>query len=451
MTLPLLAEPAITPGLFIARAPVSTAIDYKGTVDLTVVPPFEDARVMIRIDGHPVARALRRPYRVTVDLGPTVVEHRVEVVSSSVDGKRSKRWETVINPGSHPLTVKIRPRNAEQRLFEAVVTFPRDDKVTSVEFYDDRGVLARLTSPPYTIQVPEHSLAGVITATAKAASGAEATDMFAGDSSIHSESYDVRTVQLLVSVSDRNGGRHSNLHSSSFEVLDKGTKARIIEVGRADEQPISVALLLDASASMTYELDNVGQAATQFVRNLIRPQDRCAVFAIRTVPKREQPLTSDKPTIEKALRSLEPSGQTAIYDGIRTALRELEGLSDRRAIVILSDGADTSSVSSYDDVLQQAKVAGIPVYFIAFNDTTDFSDERDRLRFLATETGGFLVSATSKDLQSRYRDIERELREQYAIRYQVTDLSRPNEWRDVKVLVKLQDAVARTISGYFTP
>jgi hypothetical protein len=78
VTLPLLAEPAITPGLFIARAPVSTAIDYKGTVDLTVVPPFEDARVMIRIDGNPVARVLRRPYRVAVDLGPTVVEHRIE-------------------------------------------------------------------------------------------------------------------------------------------------------------------------------------------------------------------------------------------------------------------------------------------------------------------------------------------------------------------------------------
>ena len=72
-------------------------------------------------------------------------------------------------------------------------------------------------------------------------------------------------------------------------------------------------------------------------------------------------------------------------------------------------------------------------------------------QFLTAETGGFLTTATAKDLALRYEEIERDLREQYAVRYQITDASKPNQWRDVKVRVKPDNVIARTISGYFTP
>ena len=108
-------------------------------------------------------------------------------------------------------------------------------------------------------------------------------------------------------------------------------------------------------------------------------------------------------------------------------------------------------MSDFEEILQQVKVAAVPVYVISFNESSDYEKDRDRLRFLTSESGGFLVSATTENLEAKYRQIERDLREQYAIKYQITDAARANEWRDVKVLVRGKDVVARTIRGYFTP
>ena len=75
----------------------------------------------------------------------------------------------------------------------------------------------------------------------------------------------------------------------------------------------------------------------------------------------------------------------------------------------------------------------------------------NRLQYLATETGGFLVTASAQNLQARYADIEKDLRAQYAITYQITDLARHNQWRKVHVMLKSPQLTARTIRGYFAP
>jgi Ca-activated chloride channel homolog len=439
------------PQLFINQSPVSAERAYHGTVELAVVPPFEDARISVAIDGQYVAEALRRPYRVGVDLGPAAVEHRIEIFSTTPDGSRRHRWHTIINPGSLPLSIKVRPSEGDPRLFEAKVTAPRGEKITAVEFYDENGLVAKSTSAPWRVSLPERSSGDILTATARLKSGAEVTDIYAGGDSIHAASYDVRTVRLMVSVTDKNRARASGLQKAQFEILDKGTRAEILDIEPAHEQPISLALLIDASASILPEIKSVSRAASSFVSSLIRPQDRCSVFSIRTVPKREVQLTSDIEQVQTALQQLNPMGQTAIYDGIRAALRELQDVDTRKAMVLLTDGEDTSSISSYDDILQKVKVAGVPLYVIIFNDSPEYERDRKRLTYLANESGGFLTTATANNLIAKYREIERDLREQYAIKYQVTAASRPNEWRDVKVVVKARDVEARTIKGYFTP
>jgi Ca-activated chloride channel family protein len=437
--------------LYIDQNRVSDQGIYRGTVELAILPSFPDARIAVSIDGHTVARALSAPYRVSVDLGPQPVEHIIEILSASPVGRRLHRWSTVINAGSKPLAVRLQPLGGTPRTFEASVTVPRGERIEAVEFYDELGAIARLTAPPWVAALPARSSGSVVTATARARSGVEATDVYSAGGDVHAASFDVRTVQLMVSITDQRGARQANLQAGSFEILDKGARAEILEVGRADGLPISIALLIDSSASITSEIRGVTRSATRFVKNLIRPQDRCAVFTIRTVPRREQPLTTDLGLIEDALANIKPMGRTAIFDGIRAALRELKGEEGRKAIVILTDGQDTSSISSYEEALQESKLAGVPVYVIAFNEADDYADDRDRLQFLAAETGGFLTGATAEDLNAKYTEIERELREQYTIRYQVTDVSRTNEWRDVRIRVKARDVVARTISGYFTP
>ena len=125
---------------------------------------------------------------------------------------------------------------------------------------------------------------------------------------------------------------------------------------------------------------------------------------------------------------------------------------NRRAIVVLTDGGDNTSVMSFDEIDRITKESGIPIYFIAYDsgEPTEVQDV-DRLAYLAAETGGFLVTASEKNLSAKYGDIERDLRAQYAILYKVVDYAKHNQWRKVRVVLNSPRLTARTINGYFAP
>src|SRR5262249_6569510 len=168
--------------------------------------------------------------------------------------------------------------------------------------------------------------------------------------------------------------------------------------------------------------------------------------------RREIALTDDREAVAKAITEIRPAGQTALYDGISGAIRELRSEKNRKAIVVLSDGGDTSSVLSFDEIDRASKEAAIPLYMIAFNSgiPTEQQDV-DRMNYLAAETGGFLVTASAENLQAKYRDIEKDLRAQYAILYQISGLVKHNEWRNIRVVMNSPKLTARTIRGYFAP
>jgi len=203
---------------------------------------------------------------------------------------------------------------------------------------------------------------------------------------------------------------------------------------------------------MTYSMDRATKAALGFAQNTLKKGDRCSVYAVQEVPRRKQSLTDDNALVQKALVGMQPEGRTALYDAVDSAIRELKNEKNRRAIVILTDGADTSSIDSYDDVKKVATTSGIPLYFIVYDTGGETSDrDVESLKNLATESGGFVASATEKNLQAKYREIEKDLRAQFAIRYQITDFAKPNEWRRVRVLLGSPKLTARTIRGYFAP
>jgi VWFA-related protein len=156
--------------------------------------------------------------------------------------------------------------------------------------------------------------------------------------------------------------------------------------------------------------------------------------------------------VEKAIAAIKASGRTSLYDAIASAIRELRDEKNRKALVILSDGADTASVMSFDEIDRVTKQAGIPLYMIAYDSGEPTQpQEIDRMNYLAGETGGFLVTASAENLQAKYGDIEKDLRAQYAILYQITDLAKPNQWRRVRVVMSSPKLTARTIRGYFAP
>lgn len=441
---------AATSRLALDREKATLPEHYKGLTEIAVTPPFTGARITIDIDGHSVARLLTAPYTTHVDFGPAAVEHIIRITAVDPNGGKPVVWTRTINPGLHPLGVKLE-RETSGTTFVVQTTSPVGDPIVRVEFYGAAGLLKSCTAPPYRLDVSPEVANDLVRVTVKTRSGAEATDMLDGGSQVFAESYDVRTVRLYVSVTDRDGQARSDLTSEKFEVFDNGAKTKILDVGRAATDPISVALVIDASASMFQHMALVTNAANAFLQKVLRPDDHCAVFAIQSVAKRPLPLTRGPEAAEEALKSIRAEGNTALYDSIGTAIRELRNEKARRAIVVLSDGDDTSSMNTFDDLLQDATGAGIPIYFIAFSGDGDPVAGLDQMRYLAGVTGGFLATAADKNLAERYRMIEKDLREQYSIVYQVSDASKPITWRRVRVAVKSPQLTARTISGYYTP
>jgi VWFA-related protein len=425
---------------------------FTGIIELTVNPGFDDARVTIVVDGQKLADDIRSPWRVTVDFGPTPVEHKIMVAACTAD-KRKVQWQETINRGHLPLNVKLRPVDVTNRVFEADVTSRVDDPIVTVDLWDRGKVIASLTEPPYRFTVPAQSFqAQFVQVTAKTKSGEEIADFWSGSGDIHAESVDVRTVPLFVSVVDRSGATRDDLDRSLFRIIDNGTEAKIIDFGKAFNQPISIALILDASSSMIYSMVDATRAALGFVQHTLKNGDRCTVFSIRDVPRREIPITADRSAVEKAIGSIKAAGRTSLYDAISSAIRELRGEKSHRAIVVLTDGGDTSSILGFDEIDRIAKEAGIPLYFIAYDSGEPSQpQELDRMNYLAGETGGFMITASAENLQAKWGDIEKDLRAQYAILYQITDYARHNEWRRVRVVLSSPKLSARTIRGYFAP
>jgi Ca-activated chloride channel homolog len=424
--------------------------EYKGVVDVAIDPGFDNAKVAVSVDGQQVAAALTSPYHLFVDFGPTAVQHRVVITATSPSGRRT-RWSETINEGKLPLSVTVKAVDVASGLFQAETTAPAEDPVEIVQLWDNGQVAAEIAAPPYRFTVLPALLAtGFVQVTARTKSGEEVADFWSPSGNVHVGELQVRTVPIFVSVVDRNGVTHDNIDRSLFRVLDNGNEAKIIEFGKAFDQPISIALLLDSSASMTYSMQAAGKAAAEFVAHALKPGDRCSITAVQDVPRRKQPLTDDRTAITKALEGIVPDGRTAIFDSLASAIRELRDEKNRRAIVLMTDGTDTSSNWSFDDVEALAREAGIPIYFIVYEGDGD-SRSLDRLNYLATQTGGFVATATQQNLMARYSEIERDLRAQFAITYQVSDFGKSNEWRNVRVLVNSPKLTARTIKGYFTP
>ena len=434
------------------RAEPSQVKEVRGVAEITVIPPFDEAKVSILLDGKVVSSASSAPYSVELDFGTATIEHRIGVVARSRDGKKKSEWSHVVNRGHHPLTISVRLHAAEADAYvEAVCTSPREDPIVAVEFFDGSMIIGTSAKAPHRVSVPMGYSPPVLYATVRTRSGAEETDFLATGADIAVESFQLRTVPIYVSVVDQSGSARSNLKKNSFRILDNGRETRILDFAPAFGQPISIALLQDSSASMNQDMEAATTAATKFLESTLKPKDRLAIFAIRDVPRREQPITPDWKTAVEKLRELKAGGNTAIYDAIACSVRELKEEKNRRAIVIFTDGEDTSSNANFDETLELARRAGIPIYAIAYGPGVESSQHLERLKLLAADTGGFVSIAATNNLNQKFEQIARDLRAQYAIRYQVGDNSKSNQWRPIKVVVNSPKLTARTIKGYFTP
>jgi Ca-activated chloride channel homolog len=270
----------------------------------------------------------------------------------------------------------------------------------------------------------------------------------------------VELVSLNVSVTD--GSKFiTDLEQADFEVFEDGVKQNVTFFSRS-QQPIALAILLDTSNSMEDKLATAQQAAVGFAKRL-RPEDTAEVIGFSTQVRILQPFTNDAAAIEKAIRDTMADGSTALYNSIYISLKELRKVKAqteteirRQAIIVLSDGDDTSSLLPYEEVLDLAKRSETAIYTIGLRppdqSRATFKEAEYVLRQLAHETGGrSFFPSNVQELPKIYDSISQELSTLYSMAYSSKNSLRNGAWRRVVVRVNRPGLTTRTRQGYYGP
>jgi Ca-activated chloride channel family protein len=273
----------------------------------------------------------------------------------------------------------------------------------------------------------------------------------------------VEVIRLSVSVTDGRNRLVSGLSDKDFAVFEDGVRQELAFF--TDEAPpLSVALLLDCSASMAEKLPVAKEAGVRFVRSLA-PKDLGQVVQFNDRITVLQDFTHDHGALEAAIGSASASGPTVLHNALYITLKELlshgtPAAPRRRAVVLLSDGEDTASLVTDDQVLELARQAEIGVYAIGLR--PDRVQDRQRLAFsqathfltaLARETGGQIyLPASLSELDAVYGRVADELRTQYTLGYLPQNGRRDGRWRRIVVrTVAREDVQVRHKVGYYGP
>jgi Ca-activated chloride channel homolog len=195
---------------------------------------------------------------------------------------------------------------------------------------------------------------------ASAETGPNSADSPTADLVFHASG---RLVEAYATVTDSNGHYVDNLTADQFTLLD-GPQTQSLVAFESHSNPVSVALLLDTTGSMTAALPAVKSAALKLIGDL-RPIDSVAVYSFNRTVTELQPYTSDLALAKRAVLSTHAEGETALYDALARVSRDLSGRSGKKVIVVFTDGDDNSSTLTMDTAILRVKASGIPVYTIA--------------------------------------------------------------------------------------
>lgn len=272
----------------------------------------------------------------------------------------------------------------------------------------------------------------------------------------------VDIVSLTVTVTEPDGRYVTGLDAADFSVYEDGVKQDIQFFNRSN-LPVALSLLLDTSASMEEKMTTAQEAAIGFARRL-RPEDLGELIDFDTRVDVAQAFTSSLPALEAAIRKTSAGGSTSLYNAVYIALKELrkvraktEADVRRQAIVLLSDGEDTSSLVTYDQVLDLAKRSETAIYTIGLRardevQSKGFREAEFVLRDLAQQTGGrVFFPSRIEDLAGVYTQISEELASQYLVGYISKNARRDGTWRRLVVRANRPGANARTKQGYYAP
>jgi Ca-activated chloride channel homolog len=268
-------------------------------------------------------------------------------------------------------------------------------------------------------------------------------------------------VVLSVTVTGESGKYAHGLKARDFILSEDGV-TQTLDSFAADEAPFAAAILVDMSGSMSYKFGLVRAAAASFVEQ-IRDNDQVAVYGFNNQVKQFQNFTNAR-DITDYLWDAEAKETTKLYDCLNEALEALAARAEkRRAVLLISDGCDTSSQkASFDAVMKKALAAGVNIYTVDLIDNNEMAGSSSQMQMLArgrgemkefaTQTGArYIHSPKGDNLEEALNNIIEELRNQYTLTYYTTNGKRDGRYRKINVALADGKLSARTRKGYYAP
>ncbi len=265
-------------------------------------------------------------------------------------------------------------------------------------------------------------------------------------------------VSILASVTDAKGEPVIGLDQSAFQILEQGVAQTIVRFEPQTNRPLDLALMVDASGSTAIELKIERDAAVHFVEEVVRPGDRLAIFSFAADVVQLSNFSDDLKQLDNAIHRVDTSPDlgTSLYDAVVLGSQSVrrQGAERRRALVIITDAGETTSVSKFDDARRAAIASGVLLYTVVVrpmkSDAGWNTAGEHAISTITDSTGGAMYYPTDlSELGAIFDRINQELRTQYLLGYYPNPTPPPGSDRHVVVKVNTGDNV-RYRKEYFT-
>jgi Ca-activated chloride channel family protein len=408
------------------------------------------------LDGKKVMVKRQPPYTLDLDFGSVPQVRRVRAVALNAKGEILTGDELVLNTGNDPFRVRIvsprvAPRLRGRTRVEMAVTVPDGKKLDSVQLFLNDTRVATLYDPPFVqiVNVPETDGVGYLRAVAMLKDDpAPIEDVVMYNTPQFMEEVNVHLVELPTTVLV-NGRPVNNLAESSFKVLDEGKPIKIAKFEYVKNLPLALGMAIDTSGSMQPRMTEAQKAGAQFFQNVMRSGDKAFLVSFDTMPQLIQKWSPRLADVNAGLSKLRAEESTALYDAIVYSLYNFLGVKGQKALIVITDGKDTSSKFTFEQSLEYARRAAVPIYGIGIGIKQTEVDVRYKFGKFCNETGGnvYYIDQAS-DLKRIYNEIQGELRSQYVLGFYPPDGVKPgSKWHEVQVQVV--EGRAKTIRGYY--
>jgi VWFA-related protein len=278
----------------------------------------------------------------------------------------------------------------------------------------------------------------------------------------------VKVVDVFATVRKKSGEIVRDLTKDDFLISENERPQTIRYFSRESDLPLTLGLAVDTSMSQQRVLDDERGASFRFLDRVLREdQDKVFVMQFDLAVLMRQPLTSSRKALEEALSyvdtptrrelTLQRRGGTLLYDAIVNASKDvMEGQSNRKAIIVLTDGVDTGSEATNAEAIDAAQRAGTLIYSILFSDAAYYGgsfgepDGKGVLQHLSKETGGGFFQVSKKEgIEEIFALIQDELRSQYSLGFESDQPVRVSEFRKLRVTTRQKGLVVETRDKYW--